>query len=161
MISVIIPLVDEAPCLRQLHRELAQVADEHGYEMQMIFVDDGSTDESWQVICELADADYRVEGIRFRRNFGKAAALSAGFQAASGELLVTIDADLQDDPHEIPRLLGKLDEGFDVVSGLEKSTPRSLAQNMAFEGLQLAGRLADRRETARPQLRAKNVSAAR
>lgn len=120
MISVVIPLLNEAPSLRPLHRELAAVADEHGYDMQIIFVDDGSVDESWQTICQLADADARVQGIRFRRNFGKAAALSAGFQAATGDLLVTIDADLQDDPREIPQLLDKLEHGLDVVSGWKK-----------------------------------------
>ena len=117
MLSVIIPVLDEAENLPQLHRELADVAGAEGYELQMIFVDDGSTDGSWPVIERLAAEDPRVLGIRFRRNFGKAAALSAGFDAAEGDRIVTLDGDLQDDPAEIPRLLAKLDEGFDVVSG--------------------------------------------
>ena len=117
MLSVIIPVLDEAENLPQLHRELVDVAGVEGYDLQMIFVDDGSTDGTWPVIERLAAEDSRVLGIRFRRNFGKAAALSAGFNAAEGDRIVTIDGDLQDDPAEIPRLLAKLDEGFDVVSG--------------------------------------------
>lgn len=117
MLSVIIPVLDEAASLPQLHRELARAAVECGFELQMIFVDDGSTDASWAVIEELASQDSRVLGIRFRRNFGKAAALSAGFNAAEGDYIVTLDADLQDDPAEIPRLLAKLDDGYDVVAG--------------------------------------------
>jgi dolichol-phosphate mannosyltransferase len=117
MLSVIIPVLDEAENLPQLHRELADVAGVEGYALQMIFVDDGSTDGSWPVIERLAAEDSRVLGIRFRRNFGKAAALNAGFNAAEGDRIVTIDGDLQDDPAEIPRLLARLDEGYDVVSG--------------------------------------------
>src|SRR5262245_13355602 len=98
MLSVIIPVLDEAESLPQLHRELASVAAVEGYDLQVVMVDDGSTDRSWQVIESLAADDPRVLGIRFRRNFGKAAALSAGFDAATGERIVTIDADLQDDP---------------------------------------------------------------
>jgi len=120
MLSVIIPVLDEAQNLPQLHRELAAVAAREGFELQIIIVDDGSTDASWQAIQALAADDPRVLGIRFRRNFGKAAALSAGFDAATGERIVTIDGDLQDDPAEIPRLLAKLDEGYDVVSGWKR-----------------------------------------
>jgi glycosyltransferase involved in cell wall biosynthesis len=117
MISVIIPAWDEAETLEQLHRELSDVASARGYELQMIMVDDGSTDGTWSVVEELARRDSRVLGIRFRRNFGKAAGLSAGFDAATGDTIVTIDADLQDSPAEIPKLLAKLHDGFDVVSG--------------------------------------------
>jgi dolichol-phosphate mannosyltransferase len=120
MLSVIIPVLDEAASLPQLLRELDAVANAEGYALQIILVDDGSTDGTWTVISELAAADGRILGIRFRRNFGKAAALSAGFQAADGERIVTLDGDLQDDPAEIARLLAKLDEGFDVVSGWKR-----------------------------------------
>ena len=120
MLSVIIPILDEAASLPQLLRELDGAAVAHGCELQVILVDDGSTDGSWAAICELSANDPRVLGIRFRRNFGKAAALSAGFQAAEGDPIVTIDGDLQDDPAEITRLLAKLDEGFDVVSGWKR-----------------------------------------
>ncbi len=117
MISVVIPIFDEVGTIEELHRELSDVAAAHAYDVQIILVDDGSTDGSWQVIGQIARRDPRVLGIRFRRNFGKAAALSAGFDAAGGETIVTLDADLQDSPSEIPRLLAKLDERFDVVSG--------------------------------------------
>ncbi|MBA3485453.1 MAG: glycosyltransferase family 2 protein [Pirellulales bacterium] len=120
MISVVIPVFDEVGSLDSLHRELSDVAAARGYDLQIVLVDDGSTDGSWQLIEQLAERDPRVLGIRFRRNFGKAAALSAGFDAAAGETIVTMDADLQDSPSEIPRLLAKLDEGFDVVSGWKR-----------------------------------------
>jgi len=117
MISAVIPVLDEADSLVQLHAELDAVARENGYRLDIVFVDDGSTDTSWAVIRQLAERDPRVHGIRFRRNFGKAAALSAGFEAVQGNLVMTLDADLQDDPREIPRFLARLKEGYDVVSG--------------------------------------------
>jgi glycosyltransferase involved in cell wall biosynthesis len=103
-----------------LHSELQQVTSKHGLEAELIFVDDGSTDGSWTHVGELARQDPHVRGIRFRRNFGKAAALSAGVKAARGDIVCTLDADLQDDPAEIPRLLAMLDQGYDVVSGWKK-----------------------------------------
>lgn len=117
MISIVIPVLDEAESLEQLHAELDAVARKHDYKLDIIFVDDGSTDKSWSLIQSLAKRDSRVHGIRFRRNFGKAAALSAGFDAAQGDLVMTLDSDLQDDPKEIPRFIEKLSEGSDVVSG--------------------------------------------
>jgi dolichol-phosphate mannosyltransferase len=120
MLSVIIPILDEAASLPQLLRELDRVADADHHELQIILVDDGSTDHTWPTICDAAAHDPRILGIRFRRNFGKAAALSAGFEAAEGDRIVTLDGDLQDDPAEIRRLLAKLDEGFDVVSGWKR-----------------------------------------
>ncbi|MCI0360906.1 MAG: glycosyltransferase family 2 protein [Planctomycetaceae bacterium] len=117
MLSTVIPVRDELDSLQALHGELADVARQNGYDLEMIFIDDGSTDGSWEAIERLAAADPRVRGIRFRRNFGKAAALSAGFDAAQGELVVTLDADLQDDPREIPRFLAEIDKGLDCVSG--------------------------------------------
>lgn len=120
MISVVIPSLNEAPCLRELYEQLSKVAHAHGYDLQIIFVDDGSTDDSWKIIEKIARSDSRVLGIRFRRNFGKSAALSAGFDAADGESIITMDADLQDDPAEIPNLIARLDEGFDVVNGWKR-----------------------------------------
>jgi glycosyltransferase involved in cell wall biosynthesis len=117
MLSIVIPVYCERESLESLHRELTDVARDNGYELDIIFVDDGSTDGSWPVICKLAEQDPHVRGLRFRRNFGKAAALSAGFQSARGELVMTLDADLQDDPREIPRFLAKMSEDLDVVSG--------------------------------------------
>lgn len=117
MLSIVIPLRNERESLEALHTELDQVAAAHDYEMEIILVDDGSTDGSWRVVQRLAGDDSRVRGIRFRRNFGKSAALSAGFRAARGELVMTLDADLQDDPAEIPRFLAAMSEELDVVSG--------------------------------------------
>ena len=117
MLSAVIPVYNEFDSLATLHGELSDVAREHGYDLEIVFVDDGSTDDSWAEITRLAAADPRVKGIRFRRNFGKAAGLSAGFAAASGELVVTLDADLQDDPREIPRFLAEMDKGLECISG--------------------------------------------
>ena len=117
MLSIVVPLYNEQESINALHQELSQVAVENGYDLDVIFVDDGSSDDSWKRVKELTISDQRVRGIRFRRNFGKAAALSAGFDTARGDLVITLDADLQDDPREIPRFLAKMDEGLDVVSG--------------------------------------------
>jgi glycosyltransferase involved in cell wall biosynthesis len=114
VISIVIPLYNEEESLSILHEEIAEVAREAQLEVEVIFVDDGSTDRSWEVIAGLAAKDHRVQGIRFRGNFGKAAALSAGVRAAHGEYLVTLDADLQDDPREIPRFLETLARGVDL-----------------------------------------------
>jgi glycosyltransferase involved in cell wall biosynthesis len=120
MLSVVIPVYNEAESLETLHRELSEVALAQGYDLDIIFVDDGSTDRSWSIIRGLAEGDERVRGLRFRRNFGKAAALSAGFSHARGDLVMTLDADLQDDPSEIPRFLAAMQNDLDVVSGWKK-----------------------------------------
>ena len=117
LISIVVPVFNEQLSLEPLAREIREVAASHTLNVQIVFVDDGSTDESWSVIQRLAEADATVGGMRFRRNAGKAAALMAGFAAARGDAVVTMDADLQDPPSEIPRLIEKLDAGFDVVSG--------------------------------------------
>ena len=119
-LSFVIPVLNEAESLRELHAQLcATTADFKGH-VEIIFIDDGSTDGSWNEIERLHFSDARVSGIRFRRNFGKAAALQAGFAIASGDRIITLDADLQDDPAEIHRLLKKIDEGFDLVSGWKR-----------------------------------------
>ena len=120
LISLVIPVLNERESLEPLHREIGEVAAANNLRIEIVFVDDGSTDGSWKLIEKLGAADPRVRGIRFRRNFGKAAALSAGFKAAAGKSIMTLDADLQDDPHEIPRFLAALGEGLDVVSGWKK-----------------------------------------
>ena len=120
MLSIVVPVFNEEQTIRALRDEIDEVAKEHGYALDIVFVDDGSTDASWQRISELSSTDNRVRGIRFRRNFGKAAALSAGFEAAVGDLVMTMDADLQDDPKEIPRFLEMIEAGNDVVSGWKK-----------------------------------------
>jgi len=113
-ISVVVPVYNEAGNLPELHRQLADVL---GGEAEFIFVDDGSTDDSWAVLGALAGSDERVRLLRLRRNFGQTAALSAGIDHARGRIIVPMDGDLQNDPRDIPRLLARLDEGYDVVSG--------------------------------------------
>jgi glycosyltransferase involved in cell wall biosynthesis len=124
VISVVIPVYNEVESLRPLHAEIAEVVRRQELDAEILFVDDGSVDGSWKVIQELAAQDSRVYGVRFRRNFGKAAALSAGFHAARGDVILTLDADLQDDPAEIPSFLEALEgpdsEALDVVSGWKK-----------------------------------------
>jgi glycosyltransferase involved in cell wall biosynthesis len=120
LLSVVIPLLNENPSLAQLHAEIAGVTKQLNLDAEIIFVDDGSTDGSWDTIVGLGRSDRRVRGIRLRTNFGKAAALTAGFKAARGELVLTMDADLQDDPAEIPRFLEAIQSGVDVVSGWKK-----------------------------------------
>ena len=116
-LSLVIPVMNEVDSLRELHSQISQAASEHSLHVEIIFVDDGSRDGSWEMIRQLIDSDARVKGIRFRRNFGKAAALTAGLKSATGDLIMTMDADLQDDPAEIPNFIAKLSEGFDVVNG--------------------------------------------
>lgn len=116
-VSVVIPILNERATLRRLLEEVTRALDACGREWEAILVDDGSTDGTWGELLELKGDDSRFSLLRLRRNFGKAAALSAGFQTARGDVIVTMDSDLQDDPHEIVRLLAKLDEGFDVASG--------------------------------------------
>jgi glycosyltransferase involved in cell wall biosynthesis len=121
LLSFIVPVLNEEGSLRQLHQEIAQTAKQAGWRWELYLIDDGSTDRSWQVIAELAQADAQVHGIRFRRNFGKAAALAAGFAAAQGDFLVTLDGDLQDDPGEVPGMLQDLqDRALDLMSGWKR-----------------------------------------
>jgi dolichol-phosphate mannosyltransferase len=119
-LSVVIPVYNEVDSLQALHSELCEVARASGYALEIQFIDDGSSDGSWDAIQRLAAMDPQVHGIRFRRNFGKAAALSAGFASAAGDIVLTLDADLQDDPREIPRLLAELEHGMDVISGWKR-----------------------------------------
>jgi glycosyltransferase involved in cell wall biosynthesis len=120
VISLVIPVYNEKDSLAPLYQEIAETERRHGLGVEVIFVDDGSKDGSWDVIADLAREHANVHGIRFRRNFGKAAALSAGFHAARGDTVLTLDADLQDDPAEIPRFLEALEAGRDVVSGWKR-----------------------------------------
>ncbi|MDR1964474.1 MAG: glycosyltransferase family 2 protein [Planctomycetaceae bacterium] len=119
-LSVVVPVYNEEESLRQLYQEISEVAEANRYEFEVIFIDDGSKDGSWAVLEQLAATDERIRGIRFRRNFGKAAALNAGFEAARGEIVLTMDADLQDDPHEIPEFMAMMESGLEVVSGWKK-----------------------------------------
>ncbi len=117
-LSIIIPLLNEAESLPELLAWIRSVVEREGYAYEVIFVDDGSTDASWETIRSLADGDDRIRGISFRRNYGKSAALYHGFAAAQGNVVVTMDADLQDSPEEIPQMYKMItEEGWDVVSG--------------------------------------------
>lgn len=117
-LTIIVPLFNEAESLPELVRWIDRTLDGRGWEYEIIMVDDGSTDGSWKVVRELAEADGRIHGIRFRRNYGKSAALYHGFKAANGNVVVTMDADLQDSPEEIPEMYRMVTEdGWDVVSG--------------------------------------------
>ena len=117
MISVVIPVHNEERSVALLYDELAATFAGEGLTWEAVFVDDGSTDGTFAALTRLHDANDNVRAVRLRRNFGKAAALDAGFKEAAGDIVVTIDGDLQDDPAEIPRLLARLDEGYDLVSG--------------------------------------------
>jgi glycosyltransferase involved in cell wall biosynthesis len=120
-ISVVIPLKDEAESLPELCTWIDRVMHEHKYSYEIILVDDGSTDNSWNVIVGLRHNNAHVKGIRFQRNYGKSAALNEGFKAALGDVVITMDADLQDSPDEIPELYQLITEaGFDLVSGWKK-----------------------------------------
>lgn len=120
MLSIVIPVLNEADSLEALYQEICETGSANHYELDIVFIDDGSRDRSWEIIAGLARRDPRVRGIRFRRNFGKAAALDAGFAVVRGQYVMTLDADLQDDPHEIPNFLAEMNKGFDVVSGWKK-----------------------------------------
>ena len=117
-ISVVIPLYNEAESLPELHSWIARVMEENRFSYEILMVDDGSTDSSWEVITGLSAKDHNVHGIRFRRNYGKSAALYCGFGKAQGDVVITMDADLQDSPDEIPELVRMIrEEGYDLVSG--------------------------------------------
>jgi len=119
-ITVIIPVYNEVESLKELHKELTAVlSGNDNYEL--LFVDDGSSDGSINILNELSNSDYHTKVIQFYRNYGKAAALAEGFKVSSGDYVVTMDADLQDDPAEIPNLVAKLEEGYDLVSGWKKT----------------------------------------
>ncbi len=120
-ISLVIPLYNEEESLRPLHEWITRVMRENGFSYEIIFVNDGSTDGSWQVVRALQQADEHVHGLRFRRNYGKSPALHCGFARAQGDVVITLDADLQDSPDEIPALYHMIvDEDYDLVSGWKK-----------------------------------------
>ncbi len=120
-VSIVVPLYNEAESLAELAAWIVRVCEAEGLSYEVIFIDDGSTDASWDIIEELAAANPAIHGIKFSRNYGKSAALYSGFEAAQGEVVITMDADLQDSPDEIPALRRMiLDEGYDLVSGWKK-----------------------------------------
>ena len=129
-LSVLVPARNEAGNLAELHQGLTGVLTRIGLPYEVLFVDDGSDDGSWAVIAGLHASDARVVGLRHRRNFGKAQALAAGFAVARGDVVVTMDGDLQDDPEELPRFLAKLEEGYDLVSGWKQRRQDPLTKTL-------------------------------
>jgi len=120
-LSIVIPLLNEEESLTELHDWIADVMQSNHFLYEVIFIDDGSSDNSWNVIETLAARNTAVKGIRFRKNFGKSQALHAGFKKADGEVVITMDADLQDNPEEIPRMIALMEEeGYDLVAGWKK-----------------------------------------
>ena len=120
-VSVVIPLLNEEDSLQELAQRIQQAASSSNLSTEIIFIDDGSTDGSWQLLEQLAQSNPNIKAIRFRRNYGKSAALNVGFEAAQGDVIITMDADLQDDPAEIPELYKMTTEGgYDLVSGWKK-----------------------------------------
>ena len=115
MITFVIPVFNESHTLEQLAQGIHDNVGENNY--RILFIDDGSTDTSWETLCAMREKSDRIDLIRLRKNFGKTSALAAGFAIAHGDIIITMDADLQDDPREIPALLEKLEQGFDVVCG--------------------------------------------
>ncbi|MBU0487762.1 MAG: glycosyltransferase family 2 protein [Bacteroidetes bacterium] len=120
-VSLVIPLLNEEESLRELAEWISRVVKDNNLTYEIIFVDDGSTDSSWDVITALAAENEHIKGIRFKRNYGKSAGLNVGFEASEGDIVITMDADLQDSPDEIPSLVSMIrEQGFDLVSGYKK-----------------------------------------
>ena len=120
-LSIVVPLLNEDESLPELCDWIKRVCESNGYSYEVILVDDGSTDNSWQIIEEISEKDNRIKGIKFQRNYGKSAALNEGFKAAQGAVVITMDADLQDSPDEIPGLYRMIaGDGYDLVSGWKK-----------------------------------------
>lgn len=130
-LSIIIPLLNEEESLPELIAWIQRVATAHQFSYEIILVDDGSTDRSWAVIKEQAQEDSNIKGIKFRRNYGKSAALNEAFQVVQGDVVITMDADLQDSPDEIPELYRMIvEEGFDIVSGWKKKRHDPLSKTI-------------------------------
>lgn len=120
-ISIVIPLLNEEESIPELYNWIAKVMQSNSYSYEILFIDDGSTDNSWQVISDLAKKNPEIKGIKFRTNFGKSQALNAGFKVAKGDVVITMDADLQDSPDEIPELYDLIiKDDFDLISGWKK-----------------------------------------
>jgi len=129
-LSVVVPAMNEEGNVGPLIEAVTKVLDDERVDFEIVFIDDGSSDGTWEVIERAAQADPRIVGLRHRRNFGKARALATGFAAAEGDLILTMDADLQDDPSEIPNFLEMVDEGYDLVSGWKQRRQDPLGKTM-------------------------------
>lgn len=141
-ISVVVPLFNEDESLEELVNWISRVTQSHGFSYEIILIDDGSTDDSWQVISKLAGSNSNIKGARFNRNYGKSAALDTGFKIAGGEVVITMDADLQDSPDEIPTLYKKIKEDdFDIVSGWKKKRHDPISKTIPSRFFNLITRL--------------------
>lgn len=129
-VSYVIPVKDEEESLEELYSRIRSVSENLSIPFEIIFIDDGSSDKSFFVLKSISEKDNRVKIIRFRRNFGKASALSAGFEKAKGDIVITLDADLQDDPKEIPKFIRLIEEGYDVVSGWKKERKDPISKRL-------------------------------
>lgn len=129
-ISVVIPVFNEEESLPELTNWISRVMQEHGFSYEIIFINDGSTDRSWDIIQRISEQNQCIKGLNFTRNYGKSAALDAGFKRAEGEVVITMDADLQDSPDEIPGLFQMVSEGLDVVSGWKKERHDPLSKTI-------------------------------
>lgn len=143
--SVIVPLKDEEKSLAPLYQELAAVLNKLPKTYEIIFIDDGSTDKSYQTLLKLQNKDPKIKIIKLRTNFGKSFALSAGFKNAKGKLIIMLDADLQDDPNEIPKLIAKINDGYDLVNGWRKerldSATKKISSFLFNQGTALLSRV--------------------
>ncbi len=141
-LSIIIPLLNEEESLPELCAWIERVMDANGYSYEVILMDDGSTDDSWEVIKQLSRKNTNLKGIRFQRNYGKSAALNEGFKASKGDVIVTMDADMQDSPDEIPELRRMiLEDGYDLVSGWkQKRFDNALTKNLPSKLFNAAAR---------------------
>src|SRR5204863_4582166 len=128
MISVVIPIHNEEPAILPLYDRLTRVMEALQKRYEILFVDDASTDRSFELLAKLVETDSRLKVIRLRRNFGQTAALAAGFDDAQGEVIVSLDGDLQHDPEDIPALLAKVEEGWDIASGWRKNRIDTVAR---------------------------------
>lgn len=130
-ISVLVPLLNEEESLAELHDWISRVMDEHGFSYEILFVDDGSTDTSWSIIERLSETNPAAKGLRFNKNYGKSAALDTGFRHAQGQVVITMDADLQDSPDEIPELYKMImEDKYDLVSGWKKKRHDPLSKTI-------------------------------
>jgi len=140
-ISVVVPLYNEEESLEELVNWISRVTESHGFSYEVVLIDDGSNDTSWQVINKLAENNQNVKGARFNRNYGKSAALDTGFKMAKGDVIITMDADLQDSPDEIPALYQKVKDGYDIVSGWKKKRHDPITKTIPSRFFNLVTRL--------------------